>query len=526
MADPAELYAQLIAAFEQRAWPQASTLARQLLPLAPRHAGAHYMAGIASMELRQMEPALALLQRACALEPGRAGFVTQLAKALVLSRRGPDAKMVADQAMSLSPSDPALLDTLGVIYTQVGDHASAANVFRQATTLAPQQASFRFNFATSLVAAGDVDAAEVELEACLALAPRHGLAHLTLARLRQQSPDSNHVQRLQARLDELADDGDADARICLAMALAKECDDLGDYDKAFDYLSRGKAAAARGRRYSIERDQALFTAIMSSFPQPSAVAQGCLSDEPIFIVGMPRSGTTLVERIISSHPDVHSAGELLNFAISLKQLSGCRSAALVDEATILAARQVDWKQLGEAYLNSTRPASGRTPRFIDKLPHNFLYAGHIAHALPNAKIICMRRNPMDTCLGNFRQLFGANMPFFDYSHDLLDIGRYYVLFDRLMAHWRSVLPGRVLEMEYETLVQSQEASSRALLAFCGLSWHDDCLRFEQNPGAVATASATQVRAPMHRDAIARWKKYGPRLDSLHDLLTAAGIQLT
>jgi len=479
------------------------------------------------MELQQMLPAMEHLNNAANLEPTRADFVAQFAKALALARRNRDAKVVADRALALSPNDPLTLDTLGVVYTHVGDYASAAMTFRQAAALAPDHASYRYNLATSFVAAGNIDAAEIELEACLALDPQYWLAHTTLAQLRRQTATSHHVKRLESLLVQIdSDTSDTTALMCLNMALAKECEDLADYPKAFEHFVRGKAAGGVNRSYSTQRDEKLFAAITEVISKPEAVPAGYLTDEPIFIVGMPRSGTTLVERIISSHPDVHSAGELLNFGMSLKHASGSQTPALIDTETIARARNIDWRRLGENYLSSTRPATGHTPRFIDKLPHNFLYAGFIANALPNAKIICLRRDPMDTCLSNFRQLFATNSPFFDYSFDLLDTGRYYVLFDRLMAHWQQVFPGRILEVDYEALVESQEISSRHLLEFCGLTWHDACLRFEENPTPVATASAVQVRAPIYRGALKRWKKYGSQLNGLRDLLTEAGIKLT
>ncbi|HTD29549.1 MAG TPA: sulfotransferase, partial [Xanthomonadaceae bacterium] len=163
------------------------------------------------------------------------------------------------------------------------------------------------------------------------------------------------------------------------------------------------------------------------------------------------------------------------------------------------------------------------PRFIDKLPHNFLYLGFITNALPNAKIICLRRNPLDTCLSNFREVFTPGSEFHNYSLDLLDTGRYYVLFDRLMAHWKRVFPGRILELQYETLVDTQEASTRQLLMHCELPWNNACLRFDRNEAPATTASSVQVRAPIHRDAIGRWKKYEAQLTALRDLLTGAGI---
>jgi len=239
---------------------------------------------------------------------------------------------------------------------------------------------------------------------------------------------------------------------------------------------------------------------------------------------MPRSGTTLVERIISSHPDVHAAGELQNFALALKRTSGSRTPYLIDIDTVTRTQDVDWRQLGEDYLTSTRPDTGRTPHFIDKLPHNFLYVGAIANALPHAKIICLRRDPMDTCLSNFRQLFALGSPYHAYSFDLLNTGRYYILFDRLMAHWKQAFPGRILEVDYETLVDKQEASSRQLLKFCDLPWNDACLTFENNQAPASTASAAQVREPIYRSAVKRWKQYEAQLADLRELLHNAGIE--
>jgi tetratricopeptide (TPR) repeat protein len=525
MTDAAELHARLNNAFGQRDWRQAQQLAEHLLLLTPGHAGVHYLAGTATLELQQMPAALEYLRKAVVLDPARVDFMVQFAKALTLANRNRDAKVVADRAMTLSPIDPAMLDTLGAVYTQVGDYAAAVTTYRQAVTFAPHHAAYRYNLATALLSAGELDAAEAEIEACLALDPHYWRAHLSLAQLRRQTPSNNHVSRLHAELSQTGTDtADALALVCLHLALAKEYEDLADYPNAFEHLVRGKTAGAN-RDYSIRQDEALFTAIAETFPQPRASAAGCQSEEPIFIIGMPRTGTTLVERIISSHPDVHSAGELLNFGMSLKHLSGSHTSALIDAETITRARNVDWKQLGEIYLSSTRPGTAQKPRFIDKLPHNFLYAGFIANAFPNGKIICLRRNPLDTCLSNFRQLFPPKSRHFDYSFDLLDTGRYYVLFDHLMAHWQRMFPGRILEVQYETLVDTQEASSRRLLEFCGLPWHEGCLRFEQNPNPVATASVVQVREPIYRSALQRWKKYEPQLSGLRELLREAGIPL-
>ncbi|QNJ99712.1 tetratricopeptide repeat-containing sulfotransferase family protein [Dyella telluris] len=521
MTEPAHLYAQLVDAFNRRQWLQARAVAGRLLPMVPNDAGVCYITGVTFMELQEMPLALGFLHKAMDLEPTRADYATQFAKALTMVRRTRDAVTAADKAMALHPTDAFTLDTLGVVYTQGHAHDRAATAFKAAATLMPEQASYRFNLATALVAMGDITTAEQELEACIALDATFWGAHLTLSQLRRQTPGHHHVPRLQALAD--AHPRNEQAQTYVNMALAKEHEDLGEYPAAFERLVRGKSSGKETRGYSIHHDEALFEAIARQFPQSQAAVQGDPTHEPIFVIGMPRSGTTLVERIISSHPDVYSAGELQNFGVVLKRQSGSTTFPMIDLDTIERARQVDWTRLGADYLASTRPATGQRPRFIDKLPHNFLYAGFIANALPNARIVCLRRDPVDTCLSNFRQLFSQLSPLYGYSFDLLDTGRYFVLFDRLMAHWRKVFPGRILEVEYEGLVDAQEEHTRRLLAFCDLPWDDRCLQFEKNDAPVNTASAVQVRAPIYRTAVRRWKKYEAQLSPLLQLLDDAGI---
>lgn len=525
MADVSDVLHELIPAFNARAWERAQALATQLLFVAPTHALGHYIAGIASMEMQQWGVALEHLRQATAIEPDRADFAVHFAKALGLARHNAEAKAAADRARPKSVDNAPMLDTLGVIYTQVGEHGAAAEAFSEATRLAPAHAPFHYNYATSLIAAGDIGTAEAELEACIALDARHWMAHLSLAQLRRQTAAHNHLQRLQSLLRQ-AEARNADAQMCLHMALAKEMEDLGQYAESFTHLVSGKTAGATVRHVPVQDDEALFAAITAAFPAPAVHREGCGSEEPIFVIGMPRSGTTLVERILSSHADVQAGGELLNFALALKRLSGCRTRALIDVPTVHAAAGIDWSALGNAYIASTRPGLGGKPHFVDKLPHNFLYAGFIANALPNARIVCLRRDPMDTCLSNFRQLFSPKSPFFDYSFDLLSTGRHFILFDRLMAHWQRVFPGRILELHYEALVDSQDATTRALLKHCGLTWDDACLQFEHNPTPVATASAVQVRAPLNRGSVRRWRHYEAELAGLRELLRNAGIDVT
>ena len=448
-------------------------------------------------------------------------FAVLHAKALSLSRLPGRAIAAADKAMALGSNDPASFDTLGFVYAQAGNHEQAIGAFRRAVSLAQAHASYRFNLATSLVAVGDIDAAEKELETCIELAPHYWEPHLSLAQLRTQTDASNHIARLVSLLSQHR--ATAGAQIYLNMALTKEYEDLGAFPQAFDHLVQGKSAARRGRAATIKRDQSLFARLTEAFSQAPPTDRGDPTEEPIFVFGMPRTGTTLVERILSSHPDVHAAGELQNFAAALQRQSPNPLPILEDPSLGALLPRIDWRSLGAHYLASTRPATGHVARFVDKLPHNFLYAGFIAAAMPRAKMICLRRDPLDTCLSNFRQLFPPESSNFDYTYDLLDAGRYYVFFDRLIAHWQRLFPGRILEVSYEALIEQQEAQSHDLLAFCGLPWNEACMRFELNPAPVSTFSAVQVREPLSRRAIERWKNYDGALTELRALLTDAGV---
>jgi hypothetical protein len=284
-------------------------------------------------------------------------------------------------------------------------------------------------------------------------------------------------------------------------------------------------------KYSVDDDRELFDTVKEIFTKnylldSASSHQGHPTQEPVFIIGMPRTGTTLIERILTSHSAVYSAGELSNFGQQLNRLSGVSSVRLLEAAILRAGASIDPALLGKAYLDSTRPGTGITERFVDKMPLNFLNVGFIHRALPNARIICVRRNPMDTCLSNYRVLFSPEKAtYYRYSFDLLETGQYYLLFDQLMDHWAEVLPGKVLQVDYEQVVANQEIESRRLIDFCGLDWEDACLRFEKNTAPVATASSAQVRQPIYSSAVERWRHYERQLQPLRELLEDNGVTI-
>ena len=436
----------------------------------------------------------------------RAEYLAQKARLLILVQQDGDARTAAAAALQSGPADALTYDTIGCVYARLGDHVEAMRCFEPAVERAPTNLDYRYNLALVLGFLGRAKEATAQYEMILANAPSHGRAHYALSGLAKASASANHVDRLEAVL---ASTVSADDALRIRYALAKEYDDLGEAAPAFRHLSAANTAHKARIAYDFSSDAAIFDAIEAAFAKPGFFnGNSTVADAPIFVTGMPRTGTTLVDRILSSHPMVHSAGELQAMPLAIKQLSGTRSRLVTDPETIVASGGLSPDAVRCAYLaqanHHRRRADGR---FVDKLPANFLYIGHIARALPHAAIVCLRRNPMDTVWSNYKNLFATSSTYYAYSHDLIDTARYFVRFDRLMRLWDHLLPGRVLQLNYETLVADQEAESRRLFAHCGLEWTDAALDFHTNEAAVATPSAAQVRRPMYRDAVERWRRH-------------------
>jgi tetratricopeptide (TPR) repeat protein len=520
------LHREAVTLLNRGALTAADARCRELLALAPQHADARFLRGVVAAAAGSSSAALTFMRAAIELQPARAEYHAQLARCLVLIQEAGAALAAAKRALDCRPTDALSFDTIGNVLVRLNRHTEAVAAFRNAVALAPRNAGYQFNLATALKFLGEVAAAERAYEDCLAAAPQFWPAHSGLAQLRQQSPHDNHLERLLA-LQEVASRS-ADAELHLQHALAKEYEDLGDYARAFQHLTKGKAAK-RAMLHDVQaRDDALFDALEQSFatslPAPSS-HQCTAGPRPIFVVGMPRTGTTLVDRILSSHSQVESAGESPSFAILLQRALGVPAGSALDTTLLSRWRDIDFAALGAAYCANVQPLLGTHACFVDKMPHNFLYVPLIHLALPDAKIICLRRNPLDTCLSNFRQLFALDNRQYDYSYDLLDTGNHYVRFARLIERWRELLGEQMLEIHYEALVASQEATTRRMLEFCDLAWEPECLHFERNPTAVATASAMQVRARLHERAMNRWHHYARELESLSELLARQGLLL-
>lgn len=523
-------------ALEQGRLREAHQHCLAILQADQEHADAWFVCGVIAAHNGQAAKAADIFRQAIALSPDNPEYRTELCKQYIALSQYGDALQLAQQTLPLKPTAIPTLNTLGVVFSHVGEHSRALECFALAITKLQQagrskqfstdwQAELNFNFAASLKFAGRFEEAETAYEQAIHLQPRLYKAHSALAQLQRQSLDNNHLQRLQSLRDGASFTSPED-QLHLGHAMAKELEDIGNYSAALASLEWAKREQRRQVQYSAEQDAALFKTVRELFDrerfQSTMAGAACTNAEPIFIVGMPRTGTTLVEQILGGHSQVFAAGELQDFLLQVKRMSGSQSSQVLDIDTLRKSLTVDVASLGEAYIASTRPRTGHSPRFTDKLPLNFMYLGLIKLALPRAKLVCLRRDPMDTCLSNFRQLFANNFRYYHYGYDLLDCGRYYLQFDRLMKHWKDVLPGGLLELDYETLVRKPEETTRQLLAYCELPWEAQCLNFHKRGESVATASAVQVRQPIYQSSVNRWRHYGDAMQPLYELLTFGG----
>lgn len=485
--------------------------AKQALAIDPDTPEALLVLGMIACNQNEFGRALEFAEQAA--ENGGGGWAEAVrGRALLAMNSYAEARRAARKAAAAPIDDPVVAHTIGVLLTHAGLHTEAPAYFERALAAAPGRASFLHGLAISLRFNGDLDGARQRFREILEIDPKNAAARLALVQLDKQTPESNILDELEALM---ARPGLPPLEVVvIGHAIAKTYEDFGEWDTSFEALERGKAPMAARSQFSQERQAAIFEAAGNAIPACQRTG-GEDSDAPIFVIGMPRSGTTLVERILSSHSQVASAGELADFGPALKAIAGVRVPRALDPATLAASNHVDLAALGRAYLESAREIVPDTPRFIDKMPFNFFYAPAILAALPRAHIVCLRRDPADTLLSNMRQHFSGEASYYNYVYKLDDTAMTVAGFERLADRYRAELPAdRYRDIAYEDIVADQETATRGLLDFCGLPFEEACLTPERNLQPVATASAAQVRQPVYSTSVARWKRYeknGPRI---------------
>lgn len=520
-ANPFASYQEVLRHLGRHDLPRAAQACRLLNAAHPGYALGWIAASTIALRRGNAAEALEHIEVASSLVADDPQVLLQKAYCLQRLRLVSEALDVAGAARRAASGNAALLDAVGTFYSFAGEQPLALDAYDAVVAIAPLEAKLRYNRATVRRFLGDLAGAEEDYDRVLADDPRDYEAHKNRSDLRTQTAGHNHVRELLALL--AAGINDWIGEVQIRYALAKEYEDLGRYADSFVELDRGARLRRRHMQYDVAIDVATVDWIIDAFPSaPEQPLKGCDSDAPIFIVGLPRSGTTLVERIPGSHSDVYSAGELSCFAQAIvgavQRLAGTQ--ALPRQRLVALSREVDFAALGRDYLERTRPATLRKARFTDKMPLNYLYCGLIRRALPNARIVHVVRHPMAICYAIYKTLFKDGYPF---SYDFEDLARYYVSYRRLMAHWHRTMPGFIYELRYEELVAAQLSESRRLLAFCGLEWQEACAEFHRNPSATTTQSAVQVRQPMYSSSVAQWRRYDRELRALRSRLIDLGV---
>ena len=491
-----------------------------MLGTAPDDAEGHFLLGLAAAGGHRAPDAMRAFARARELDPRRYDAGVELASLYQrLGEHGNAVRLLHACETQLAGS-PYYLDMAATIYANAGLPGEAWPLYARADELQPGLDALRARLAAACVHVGQTGRAVAIYEDLLTKKPLHQRNHYELSRL-VTATDRTHIGRMQ---EVLAATRLPPARnIYLYYALGKEYEDLGEWDEAFRWYRAAGDAAAAVAAYDVGDDLRLIDAIIETCDAKwlhGGSAQAVdMRRTPIFVVGLPRSGTSLTERVLSSHSAVASAGESFFVPSVLRQLAGEPGAGTVCADVIRAAALAPAGALAGRYLAAIEYRLGDEPYFIEKLPENVLYLGFLARDFPDARIVHVRRNPMDACFAMYKQSF------FRYAYTLADLGRYYPAYRRLVAHWSQLLAGRIVDVDYEALVGEPETTVRVLLERLGLPFEQACLQFHRNPAATNTASAAQVRERMHTRSVGRWRHFAPQLAPLVAALRSAGVDV-
>jgi tetratricopeptide (TPR) repeat protein len=459
-----------------------------------------------------------LLERALLLEPDYHAMRYDYVLALLARHKHMQALEQIERLLAVEPRNRAYRITHATVCVGLGKHEQAIEEYRQILTETPRAADVHLSVAHALKTLGKQSEAVASYRTAFELRPSFGDAYWSLANLKTYRFADEDIARMREQ-ERAADIGTED-RYHLSFALGKALEDRGDYAESFGYYRRGNALKKADLRFKIEpleRNARLQAAVCTREFFAARRGAGCDSAEPIFIVGLPRSGSTLLEQILASHSLVEGTSELPNILRFVAEFQGRDPDTQEPRYPAILERlsAADCRKLGEKYLADTRVYRVGKPRFIDKMPNNFRHIGLIHLILPNARIIDARREPMACCFSNFKQLFASGQEF---TYDIEDIARYYRSYVQLMRHWDDALPGKVMRIQYEDVVQDLEGNVRRILDFCGLPFEPACLAFHKTERSVRTASSEQVRRPIFKEGVDQWRHFEPWLGALRSAL--------
>jgi len=499
------------AAISRNQLEEAAGYFRQALKLQPDSIDALNRLGVIQLTLAKPKEAAAAFSKMVELQPDNPEPYFNLGIALYDQGKLNEAVTIFRRVIELKPDYVAAHYNLGNFFMEQGKLDEAIESFNKAMELKPDYAEASCNLGLLYKELGQTDDAVASFKKSLSLKPDYVRAYKGLSLIVKYT-EENHITKTMESLYARKGISGVD-RKDLGFALGKTFEDLGDYEKSFDYILEANRLKRKSYNYSIQNDYDLFARIKEVFSPEFFAAHpnsGFKDKTPIFILGMPRSGTTLVEQILASHSQVYGAGELGVLIELTGSLCAGEERGVFPEC-VLHLGETALAKIGSGYIDKIRKYSPDADFITDKLPHNFLRVGLIKIILPNAKVIHCVRNPMDTCLSIFKMDFTTPH---GYAYDMVELGQYFNLYRDLMAHWEKVLPGFMHTIKYEDLVSDQHDKTKNLLDFCGLPWDEACLFFHKTERRVSTASLAQVRQPIYQDSVELWKRYEKQLEPL------------
>jgi len=501
---------------------QAAAIAEQLLLDAEDSAPVHYFACEVALAKRATDEALGHISQAVELESEEPALLFRKAQVEALLRQGLKAQKTARTAAKLDEKNlPAQMEAAR-IFSESGNQSGAEAFLRLSLDVAPANPHVLYELAKVQFYQGKMKAAEQSIAKFIDLdIAVKGPLLLLRSRMQKQTPDHNHVDALKLYLSEERPDDDA---VNGYFALAKELEDLGEFTASFEALKSGADIQRKRLNFDLGAELTNMRDITATF-QADAFASIVDSDatqSPIFIVGMPRTGTTLVEHILTRHKGVKSVGESNDFTFAM--------ASVIDEhilahrgeglTALSAALQADTSEMARRFMRSVKGMRGPADRYVNKMPVNFLYCGLIKKAFPNARIIHLVRDPMDTCFAVFKTLFHQS---YFFSYDLEELADYYAAYRQLMDHWHTLMPGAILDVQYEQLVADPQTVSKLIIDYCDLTWSKDLVDVNTKARPSSTASAAQIREPINTSSVEKWRKFETELAPLAARLRDADL---
>ncbi|MEM8489332.1 MAG: sulfotransferase [Pseudomonadota bacterium] len=507
---------------------QAEAIYRDILRKNPNDVDALRLLGVSRVKREHYDEGAACFRRAVALAPDFWKAWINLGGALSEQQKFEEAEQAFRKALELQPKSVHTLERLGVNALKASKLDECIDWLDQSLELVPKHFPSLLCLGHALKTLGKQEEAIDAYRRCAQSKPSFGEAYWSLANLKTFRFDESEVSEMQSQLDAVTDstdDEDIESEIAFAFTLGKAFEDRKDYPRAFDYYYRGNSK----KRFRINYDPIEFQdnndRIIEVFSKEFFAERegwGHQDNSPILILGLPRSGSTLLEQILASHSQVEGTAELHYLLRAATQSGMNRSDGIRYPQVMYELKAHHVRGIGEEYIENTLKHRSGVPYFTDKMPNNFTAIGFLHTILPQAKVIDARRHPLDSCLGTFKQLFASGQVF---SYDLYDLAHYYTQYIRMMDHWDEVLPGKVLTCHYENTVADLETQARAIAAHCGLPWENSMLEFHANTRAVRTASSEQVRQPIYASSVALWRRYEDQLEELIDYLEPVLMRL-